>query len=720
MRFKAVTMVVLLAAVALQAQLPRGVARDTKGWIPFPLTSFNEVKGTALDMSWLLEAPAGQHGFLQVRGDKFYFDDGTEARFWGGNIFGEANFGDPKEAEFLADVIARSGANIIRMHHLDVVKPWTDKIVQRSLFGGQRPPTTRVLDPKNLDRFHYMFYCLKQRGIYIFLSHNSSRFIMGGDGFPGDPEGFEDVDQGLKVEGMFDPYLIELQKEYLRALLTTVNPYTGLRLIDDPAMVMTEITNENSLLWIQPDGTYAVKSKYYRHMLGRMFAEWLKGKYGDEASLRKAWSQEGKIALFDDENFGEGHIKIPHIYVTDRDWPVSAQRAKDTYRFLVELQDKYYQEMYRFLKELGFKGVITGSNHWHNDPADLYLNAKLDFVDRHYYWTHPHHIYNYLAGQGIMAEPMVKHPRGGNIGENAVRCVYGKPFTISEWHNPLPNPYRAEGTPITAAYSCLLDWHPMQYAYWGAREAEPDTINAFEAMFDPTQFNLLPLSALMFHRRDFKSAERSWFEIMTPEQILNPRAEAPHPQVAFIGKYGVAFTDLQVPSCNDGTLIKEALQSDGVYVSSTGELRWDTKEGVVTLNSPLTQGVIGFIGGKRLETRDWIFEPATEFAVILTSSLTNERPANSSRILVSTSADARMSGLQIDEKFTLITKTGKFPFLMQPVEGKITLKTSAPIRVYRLSPGGKRAGEIKTLRTEEGVVIPLAASNKAMHYEIVR
>ena len=103
-----------------------------------------------------------------------------------------------------------------------------------------------------LDKFFYLFYCLKQRGIHIFLSHISSRYVMRGDGFPGDEDGFKDTDQGFKVEGMFDPYLIELQKEYLEAILTRKNPYTGLAMVDDPALVLTEIINENSLFWIQP------------------------------------------------------------------------------------------------------------------------------------------------------------------------------------------------------------------------------------------------------------------------------------------------------------------------------------------------------------------------------------------------------------------------------------------------------------------------------------
>ena len=40
--------------------------------------------------------------------------------------------------------------------------------------------------------------------------------------------------------------MIELQKEYAKELLCHVNPYTGLSLADDPAVVTVQINNEDS------------------------------------------------------------------------------------------------------------------------------------------------------------------------------------------------------------------------------------------------------------------------------------------------------------------------------------------------------------------------------------------------------------------------------------------------------------------------------------------
>ena len=50
--------------------------------------------GMPIDLSILYEKdkPAGKHGFLMVQGDRFVFEDGTEARFWGTNFNSAQNF----------------------------------------------------------------------------------------------------------------------------------------------------------------------------------------------------------------------------------------------------------------------------------------------------------------------------------------------------------------------------------------------------------------------------------------------------------------------------------------------------------------------------------------------------------------------------------------------------------------------------------------------------
>jgi hypothetical protein len=708
----------LASAAAVRAVEPTGIVTDTSTWIADTHAGEPAVKGSALDMSWLLDAPAGRHGFVTVKGDRFVFEDGTPARFWGGNFFGEANFPDKAEAERLADIVARSGANIVRMHHLDVVAPWTDKVVGRSLFGGQKPHTTRRLDPAMLDKFEYLVSCLKQRGIYIYLSPVSSRKVRPGDGFPGPFDAAEKVGHGLKFEGMFDEFLIELQREYLEQLLTHVNPYTGLPLVNDPVLAMTEVINENTTLWPQASGDFALESDYYRAMLRRQFNQWLRATVGARDALERRWRADGRNGLAAAEDPASDSVEIPPTYRDRRTHGFSDARVTDTFRFLADLQQRYFAGMRAFLGTIGLRIPLAGSNHWTQDVIDLRQNADFDYIDRHEYWTHPEGSYNYEAGQTIAARPMVKEADGGTLARIARRRVAGLPYTVSEWHHCLPNPYRAEGPMIMAAYSALQGWHSMQYAYWATTEARPAMINSFEGMFDPSQTATIPAASLLFLRGDVQEAREGIYDRITPEQAANPLVEpARHGAAVLVSKYGIAFTDRpEVPSA---PLPASVVTPSGVFKSSTGELAWNASDGVVLVDTPSTQAVVGFAGGRRVASRDAIFELTTPFAVVAVSSLTKDPIATSKRLLVSTSADARWTGTSVSPDGQRVLTTGRFPFLAQPVEGRVTI-TGAAATVYRLDTNGARLGTIAADHGAAGLEIPLAAVHKALHYEVVR
>ena len=93
-----------------------GMIRENE-YIPFPF----HWDSAPLDLSFLYkdEAPAGKHGFLKVRNDKFVFTDGTEARFWGVNMNSGSIFPDHNQSELIAERLARFGVNLVRMHQID-------------------------------------------------------------------------------------------------------------------------------------------------------------------------------------------------------------------------------------------------------------------------------------------------------------------------------------------------------------------------------------------------------------------------------------------------------------------------------------------------------------------------------------------------------------------------------------------------------------------------
>ncbi len=114
---------ILFAITASDIELPistispkpeKTFSTDTTGWIsPGPMTISSA--GTPVDMSFLLDAPAGKHGALKDQGQTLVFEDGTPARFWGSRLQGDWwTFSDDQFSQ-LADWFARYGSNEVSM-----------------------------------------------------------------------------------------------------------------------------------------------------------------------------------------------------------------------------------------------------------------------------------------------------------------------------------------------------------------------------------------------------------------------------------------------------------------------------------------------------------------------------------------------------------------------------------------------------------------------------
>ena len=112
-----------------------------------------------------------------------------------------------------ASTLARYGVNCVRLHFLDLPAP-------RGIIASDGTDS-RHFDAGQLDRLDFMVAELKKRGIYVDLNLNVGRSYKAGD----DVRDFDKIGwaKGLTI---YDPRLIELEKEYARNLLTHVNPYT--------------------------------------------------------------------------------------------------------------------------------------------------------------------------------------------------------------------------------------------------------------------------------------------------------------------------------------------------------------------------------------------------------------------------------------------------------------------------------------------------------------
>ena len=133
--FAAVCMIISAMPVSAGINDP-----DTSTWFPYILPSPDEVEGTPLDASGILDAPAGKHGFLTDTDETdFVFEDGTKIEFFGVNITSENCYPSYENSIRLAKRIAQSGFNMVRFHLAE--SGGRDGIWGRKADGG------RVINP---------------------------------------------------------------------------------------------------------------------------------------------------------------------------------------------------------------------------------------------------------------------------------------------------------------------------------------------------------------------------------------------------------------------------------------------------------------------------------------------------------------------------------------------------------------------------------------------
>jgi hypothetical protein len=240
------------------------------GLIPFVLPWDDATPGVTDVSAWLAK-PAGGRGFVAARAGRLYTGE-ARLRLLGTNICTSACFPEHADAEKVAARLAKFGINCVRFHHMDA--PWTSD----NIFA----PDKLALAPAQLERLDYFVAQLKAHGIYTNLNLHVSRI------YPGFPtwEGMPDFCKGVDL---FYPPMVQMQRDYARELLTHANPYTKTRYVDEPALALVEINNENGLLsqwsWGALDGMLPV----YRDELQRQWNAWLQGLYPDHQALLKAW-----------------------------------------------------------------------------------------------------------------------------------------------------------------------------------------------------------------------------------------------------------------------------------------------------------------------------------------------------------------------------------------------------------------------------------------------
>lgn len=513
-----------------------------------------------LDFSWLLDAPAGKHGFVKVRDGHLVFEDGTRARFIGFNMPTRSNTPDHETAEKLAKRFASLGMNVVRLHAADCTPGdhgWSSS--QDHPLIDYASGTSRKFTEEGLDRFDYFCAKLKEAGIYMHLDLLVARVFQPGDelDYP-DPAPFR-----YKCFTHLNGRLIELQKEYARNLLLHVNPYTGLALVDDPAFMTVQISNEDSFF----GGTEEINDHPgiapYRRELVERFNAFLLQKYGSRKHLEEAWTFEGVSALGPEEDPAMGTVIPPKMEYQQcfndpaGEWggTESPARYGDYMEFGMGVNRHYYQEMKGELISIGVKVPIATSNLL-NGAADVYSHTDADIMENNCYFNHPIPPFEIpmngpIRGAGlaelVSTNPVMMHKRDGMflrttlLTMGATAAVADKPFLLSEWNEYGLMPFHSTAFLQMAVYACLNDWDGLiMYCYctsenWDDQPADRIT-NVFDAYNDPSMICELGSVAAIFLKGLVSKAKHQADVVFTTEDLktLPPQGRMPNSVLPYV------------------------------------------------------------------------------------------------------------------------------------------------------------------------------------------
>jgi len=352
------------------------------------------------------------------------------------------------------------------------------------------------LNPEQLDRLHYLLFALKREGIYFMLNGLSS----GNAAYGNIKERW--VDQRNAKLGVY--YDVEQQnhwKKMMGKMFTSINPYTGISTLDDSALAGLILVNEGGLAFTSRNGV--------SEALRPQFAEWLKKKYGTTDGLNKAW--KGELSP------GESLEKKSVVFPKSDAW--TSQRMADTQQFFVDLEKTTADWMTQYLRQLGYKGMVTAYNNWLS-PAAHVSRGQFDWVDLHNYFAEPS---NDTQPGSVMRQDSLLTGGASYIRELAAGRHVGKAFSVSEFGQVFWNKYRRESGLAVPAYAAFQGWdvicqhaHAITLSYENGNPKR-DLVGPFSVAFDPVARAGETLAALLYARGDVTPSAHLIGIKMTPK-----------------------------------------------------------------------------------------------------------------------------------------------------------------------------------------------------------
>jgi len=664
----------------------------------------DEFKGDALlDLRSMNETTAGEHGWVKTDGKGgFLRGDGETLRFWAaGSFVLENRPWQPRplwsektmpSLEKHARFLAKHGVNLARMH--TSLNPDTKKKPDAKL---------EALDPLTRDYIWEFVAAMKKAGIYSMLTPYWANAFKPTEGM-----GFGTDDAHALL--FFDPRMKAAYKGWLRELLTTPNPHTGIPLAKDPALAIIQIQNEDStLFW-----TISHLKEKPLAMLNAQFNDWM---------IKKRGASDKPYSL---KNIFELTKEAP---------PAQQQLLADQTEFWSRMMFDFHQETVTFLRdECGCRQLVSAGN-WHTASTErlndalrwTYTATDIQSVNRYFPGAHEGDMSNWTIkpGHTINSRSFLTNPFDWPL---QLKLPVNQPFIITESSWTFPSSTASEAPLLVAAYQSLTGFDAFVWFAFDQEQWQPpqsgngyikDTQQKFIAAY-PDCLGQFPAAALIARKGYVKQGAPVVHEARSLDDLWQRKlpvlAESAgfQPEKADARAFFVGPVEVEYGADASKTKIEDitSFVGDSAIRSNTGEHEINTKDGWFTLNTPCAQGVAAFFKTRReFALADFTLKSGNDYGTCVAVSMDGAPLRESGRVLIQCGTNSLPAGWSESEvagkNVRKIDSIGRAPWMVEKVRMTVTLKNPKLSKATALDANGYATKVIKFQREADQLTLTL-------------
>ncbi len=705
-----------------------------KDWKATDMSDVQIKSGSALDLSSFSEpGPAGKEGFSIVNDSgKLAFDkEPTKARrLLGSTVFllRRLDGADPAETarriKLYAELTRRQGYDVVRPLALDMYLG--DGAIQNGEFN-----------PDKLNNADLLLAELKKQGIYTYLSIAAYRV-----GLMNFEKAMAETYSMKARMYLAEPEIRARWRAAAAALLSHVNPYTGVAWKDEPAIICLEFYNEQELGLRIHSLDPSTKDLFHSR-----WNAWLESKYGSIQALSKAWGGD----ISPEEN-ALGKITLPETL----DGVVSSGRTNDFGLFVSDLSRESFLWCQSVVRDLGYKGLVTQFNC---SPRlfDTAIRSELSpIVSYNSYASHP------SSG----SKPGSRCNQASSVGAlaNYIRGITAvkltdRPIFVTEHNQAFWNKYQHEDGLVFPSYAALQDFDAVMVHEDPVELEIKDPIIDFTVARNPVARANEFLAACLYKRGDVAPSPHL-VELHIPSDYLetdnhgNLAVSSEQNKISLITGFGLTFPDRNKPelvpsvatnpdlrlSPSSGSSVKSgewsvsvsdslptafsldtivdelkakavlpstniSQPSKGVFQSDTGEITLRGNEKLLKVVTPRSEGVS--LEANRGELlAHFNVEYTSVPATVAVCSVDGRSLESSSRIVLIYSTEVANSGMTLSADRVSMVNLGTLPVLMRTGRLKASLRLGArpKMEFFALGMDGTRREKVPFKADSDGII----------------